>query len=100
MLDKKFVIETKELLSKIGKNEKIQIIDIREKNSCQNPIENSEWIPASEILNNKDKIKNDIQVILYCDVGVNSFCVANILKERYNFTNIYSLKGGMNEYLK
>jgi len=98
MINNKFIIEAKELKTKIKKDEEIQIIDIREKISYQNPIDKSEWIPASEILNNKEKIRTDIPVILYCSVGANSFCIANILSKRYKFSNIYSLKGGIDVF--
>ncbi len=96
MLDDKFVIEKKEFELQITTGKKIQIIDIREKISYNNPIKTSEWISASELLKNKEKIKKNIPVILYCDTGVVSFCVANILHEKYKFNNIYSLKGGIN----
>ena len=100
MIDNKFVIKAQALKLKIETGEKIQIIDIREKISYQNPINNSEWIPASEILNSIGKIKTDIPVILYCRMGVDSFCVANILHAEFNFTNIYSLKSGIEAFEK
>jgi len=98
MIDNKFIIEAKALKSKIETGEEIQTIDIREKSSYKNPIENSEWIPASEILNNLKQIKRDIPVILYCRLGVESFCVANILHKEYKFINIFSLKAGFEGY--
>jgi len=98
MLDKKFIIKSNQLKLKLKANEKIQIIDIREQNHSKTSINGVEWIPASKILNNIKKIKSNIPVILYCDMGVESFFVANILHEKYKFTNIYSLKGGINNY--
>ena len=98
MIASKFIITAQELKSKIDSKENIQIIDVREKFAYENPIKNSDWIPASKILISIKQIKTDIPVILYCRTGVDSFCLANILHMEYNFTNIYNLKAGIEAF--
>ena len=89
MINKNLTINPIELKAKINKAEKIQIIDIREMGIYHNPIPNSEWIPASILLSNLEKLKKDIPVILYCRLGVDSFCLVNILHSEYQLSLIH-----------
>jgi adenylyltransferase/sulfurtransferase len=75
-----------------------QLIDVRE--PYERDISNigGELLPAGEIDKWKDKIDSDKQVVLYCRSGVRSANTIRKLQNKYGFTNLYNLKGGILEW--
>lgn len=86
------------LKEKIGSHEPFQLIDVRE------PTEHNAYniggllIPLGEILEQKDSIKTDIPVILYCKMGIRSQIAIQRLQEKYGFTNLINLQGGVERW--
>ncbi len=93
-------ITPKELKEKIDNDEKLQIIDVREKYEYDIVNIGGELIPLHEILQNKDKLKKDRPVILHCRSGSRSAQAIKALEQRHDFDNLYNLKGGILAYAR
>jgi adenylyltransferase/sulfurtransferase len=91
--DKTKQINSQELNKKLISRDKIQLIDIRE-NGCLDYIEGSVNIPMSGIEKNISHIKKNIDVVIYCDFGINSLITTNFLND-LGFNNVYNLAGGI-----
>lgn len=87
-----------ELKEKLDKQEKIQIIDIRQPYEYKIVNIGSLLIPSSEIEKNLSQISKDIPVILLCRSGIRSGILTKKLEQKHGFTNIYNLKGGILAY--
>lgn len=93
-------ISPAELKLKIDSNQAIQIIDVRE------PFEHDVYniggliLPLDEIIDQKDLIKTDIPVVIYCKMGIRSQIAIQRLEEKYGFTNLLNLQGGIERWKK
>lgn len=88
-------ISVKELKSKLDAKENIQVIDIREPYEAEICSIGAELIPMGEVVDQVDKIKKDIPVIVHCRSGKRSAAVIMALEQQFGFTNLYNLKGGI-----
>ena len=94
-------ISAEELLGLISKEENIQILDVRELNELPEFSGfNSLRIPLSEIETKMDKIAHDKKIIVICQSGTRSKKVIQLLSEKFNFRNLYTLTGGITELVK
>ena len=93
-------INSEELIEWKNINKEFQFIDIRKNKPAINFHYSEIVIPYDEIQENISKLKKEIPVILACDVGEQSFFSAATLKNKYNFDNIYTLRGGINDLKK
>lgn len=93
---------TAEQLSEILLSENdLQFIDVRNINELPLLKEfTGIKIPLSEIENNNDKISRHHKVVVYCKSGKRSAAAIAILKSKFQFTNLYNLKGGTDEWLR
>lgn len=95
-------ISCDELKNELKNNrENIQLIDIREKNEqpiIEELIETK--IPLVEIIERINEIKTTKKIILICKSGVRSKLAIQMLQKKINSENLFSLKGGINEWLK
>jgi adenylyltransferase/sulfurtransferase len=80
--------------------ETFQLIDVREPHEFDICNLGAELIPLGEIVNESDKIKRDIPVIIHCRSGARSAAAINELEKRFGFENLYNLKGGILAYAK
>jgi rhodanese-related sulfurtransferase len=73
----------------------ILLIDVRE------DFENADFniggtlIPMNKVFENIDTIPKDKPVVLYCAKGIRSAMVIQRLEEKYGYTNLINLSGGM-----
>lgn len=88
-------ITVKELKEKIDKKESFQLIDVREQYEHEFANISGELIPMGQIISEKDKIQSDKPVVIYCRSGNRSAVVIQALEQRFGFTNLYNLKGGI-----
>ncbi|MCH8032426.1 MAG: HesA/MoeB/ThiF family protein [Bacteroidetes bacterium] len=86
-------ISSQELSKKLISQDTIQLIDIRE-NGRLDYIEGSINIPRSGLDKNISRIKRDIPVVIYCDLGTNSLITTKFLTD-LGFDNVYNLTGGI-----
>ena len=93
-------ISPTELNEKLNSQQPLQLIDVRE------PVEHEAYniggtlIPFSEILEHHSTIKRGIPVILYCKIGIRSQIAIQRLNEKFGFTNLINLQGGMERWKK
>lgn len=88
-------ITVQELKEKIDNNEDFQIIDVREPFEYEVSNLGAENIPLAGILIEADKISKDKPVIIQCRSGARSAAAIMQLENKYGFTNLYNLKGGI-----
>jgi len=77
-----------------------QLIDVREPYEVEIANIAGILIPKADIVNRIDEIAKDREVVFYCRSGKRSAEVIQLLQEKYGFTNLYNLKGGVLAYAK
>lgn len=93
-------ITVKELKEKMDRKEVFQLIDVREQYEHEFANISGELIPMGQVINEKDKIQSDKPVVFYCRSGNRSAVVIQALEQRFGFTNLYNLKGGILAWAK
>jgi adenylyltransferase/sulfurtransferase len=89
-----------ELKEKLDNLQPVQLIDVREQHEHNKFNIGGSLIPLGEILNQGNIIKKDIPVVFYCKLGIRSQIAIQRLEEKYGFTNLFNLQGGMNRWKK
>jgi molybdopterin/thiamine biosynthesis adenylyltransferase/rhodanese-related sulfurtransferase len=92
-------ITAKELYDLQVKGDPIQIIDVREPHEYQIANIGGELIPLASVLDNAGQISRDKKVIVHCKVGGRSATAIRELEEKFGYTNLYNLKGGILAYI-
>ena len=82
------------------KGEPIQIIDVREPHEYDIVNIGGELIPMNVVEDMADQISRDKKVIVHCKVGGRSAKAIKDLEEKYGFTNLYNLKGGILSWIE
>ncbi len=77
-----------------------QLIDVRQPYEYDIVHLNGELIPLASILEYKDKIATDKQVIIHCRSGKRSADAIQQLQENFGLNNLYNLKGGILAYAR
>ena len=93
-------ITAKELYDLQVKGEPIQIIDVREPHEYSISNLGGELIPLADVADNADRISRDKKVIVHCKVGGRSAKAIKELEEKFGYTNLYNLKGGILAYIE
>ena len=93
-------ITAKELYDLQVKGDPIQIIDVREPHEYEIANIGGELVPLSTVLDYADQISRDKKVIVHCKVGGRSAKAIKELEEKYGFTNLYNLKGGILSWIE
>jgi sulfur-carrier protein adenylyltransferase/sulfurtransferase len=88
-------ITAKELYDLQVRGEDIQIIDVREPHEYEIANIGGELIPLATVAANADKIDHNKKVIVHCKMGGRSAKAIHELEEKFGFTNLYNLKGGI-----
>lgn len=81
------------------KGEPFQLIDVREPYEYDIVNIGAELIPLATIAEQADKISKDQPVIVHCKMGGRSAKAIRELEEKFGFTNLYNLKGGILAYI-
>jgi sulfur-carrier protein adenylyltransferase/sulfurtransferase len=92
-------ITAKELYDWQVKGEKFQLIDVREPHEYDIVNIGGELIPLGTVAGNSDRIARDRNVVVHCKVGGRSAKAIRELQEKFGFTNLYNLKGGILSYI-
>ena len=82
------------------KGEPIQIIDVREPHEYEIVNIGGELMPMGVVEDMADQISRDKKVIVHCKVGGRSAKAIKDLEEKYGFTNLYNLKGGILSWIE
>jgi adenylyltransferase/sulfurtransferase len=92
-------ITAKELYDWQVRGEKFQLIDVREPHEYDIVNIGAELIPLGSVSANSEKIDRDRPVVVHCKVGGRSAKAIRELEEKFGFTNLYNLKGGILAYI-
>ena len=88
-------ISVQELKSRLDSKEDLQIIDVREPYEAEICSMGGELIPMGEVLENVNKIRKDIPVVVHCRSGKRSAAVIQALESQHGFSNLINLEGGI-----
>lgn len=75
-----------------------QLIDVRETYEYEIANIGGELIPLKTVLDEVGKVSSDKRVIVHCRSGKRSADAIKLLEDKYGFTNLYNLKGGILAY--
>jgi molybdopterin/thiamine biosynthesis adenylyltransferase/rhodanese-related sulfurtransferase/molybdopterin converting factor small subunit len=92
-------ITAKELYDLQVKGDPFQLIDVREPHEYDIVNIGAELIPLATVADNSDRIDRDKKVIVHCKMGGRSAKAIRELEEKFGFTNLYNLKGGILAYI-
>lgn len=81
------------------KGEPFQLIDVREPYEYEIVNIGAELIPLAAVVEQVNKISKDQPVIVHCKMGGRSATAIRKLEEKFGFTNLYNLKGGILAYI-
>ncbi|THU40955.1 molybdopterin-synthase adenylyltransferase MoeB [Niastella caeni] len=81
------------------KGEPFQLIDVREPYEYDIVNIGAELIPLATVTEQAGKINKDQPVIVHCKVGGRSAKAIRELEDKFGFTNLYNLKGGILAYI-
>lgn len=77
-----------------------QLIDVREPHEYEIVNLGAELIPLSQLADHASQINQNKQVIIHCKSGSRSAQAIKLLQDRFGFTNLYNLKGGIISYVQ
>lgn len=93
-------ITVKELKARLQAGENIQLIDVREPDEHDAYNIGGVLIPLGEIGRQIQAVAVDRSAVLYCRKGIRSQFAIQKLEEKFPFTNLYNLIGGMEAWKK
>ncbi|MES2373179.1 MAG: rhodanese-like domain-containing protein [Bacteroidota bacterium] len=80
--------------------QEIYLLDVRESLEHEDFNIGGEWIPLGDLISQAASIPKDKPVIVYCKKGIRSQIAIQRLEEKFGFTNLVNLKGGMDAWKK
>lgn len=92
-------ITPKELYELQVKGEPFQLIDVREPYEYEIVNIGAELIPLATVAEQAGRINKDQPVIVHCKMGGRSAKAIRELEDKFGFTNLYNLKGGIIAYI-
>ena len=93
-------ISVTELQQRIDRGEEIQLIDVREPWEHELFNIGGTLLPMGSVLENNAEVARDKPVVLYCQKGIRSQIVIQRLQQKYDYTNLLNLTGGMDAWQK
>ncbi len=91
-------ITPKELKEAQKRGDNVQVIDVREPDEYQALNIKGTLIPLATITEHINKIDREKMVVVHCKGGSRSTKAIKELQEKYGFTNLYNLQGGITAY--
>lgn len=92
-------VTARELYDWQVKGEPFQLIDVREPHEYDIVNIGGELIPLGTVSEHADDIDRDRKVVVHCKVGGRSAKAIRELEEKFGYTNLYNLKGGILAYI-
>lgn len=88
-------ITATELHNKLQSADEFLLIDVREDFEHEHFNIGGKLIPMGSILQHISEIPTDKPVVIYCEKGIRSVIVIQKLEEKFGFSNLVNLTGGM-----
>lgn len=79
----------------LARGEEIQVIDVREPEEYEALNIGALLIPLASIVERADEVRKDVKVVIHCKAGGRSAKAIRELKAKFDFDNLYNLKGGI-----
>lgn len=92
-------ITAEELYDWQVRGEDFQLIDVREPHEYEIVNIGGELIPLGSVAASSDRIDRDRKVVVHCKVGGRSAKAIRELQEKFGYTNLYNLQGGILAYI-
>ncbi|MBN8548135.1 MAG: molybdopterin-synthase adenylyltransferase MoeB [Deltaproteobacteria bacterium] len=89
------VISVKELSEKLQNKEDLHLVDVREAFEREIASLGGSHIPLAALASQANDIPRDKEVIVYCRSGGRSQRAVEMLQEKFGFTNLKNLQGGV-----
>jgi adenylyltransferase/sulfurtransferase len=89
-----------ELKKKLDAYEPLQLIDVREKAEHEHFNIGGTLIPLGELMEHTNTIKKNIPVVFYCKMGIRSQIAIQRLNEKFGYSNLVNLQGGVDRWKK
>lgn len=80
--------------------EEFQLIDVREPYEFDEVNMGGLLIPLATIVDEAEKVRKDVKVIVHCRSGMRSQTAINALESRLGYNNLYNLKGGIMAWIQ
>ena len=93
-------ISAKEFQQLKASGEDFQLIDVREPHEYDIVNIDAELMPLASIESCIDRIDRNKKVILHCKSGARSAKAIQLLQDKYGYTNLLNLKGGILAYIE
>ncbi|HRF25691.1 MAG TPA: rhodanese-like domain-containing protein [Ferruginibacter sp.] len=93
-------ISAEDLKEMLSRGDDMLLIDVRE------PFEHEAFhiggtlVPLGDLLEHGDIFKVEKPVVLYCEKGIRSQIAIQRLEQKFGFTHLYNLSGGMSAWRK
>ena len=100
MIDHLKQVKPIELFQKLQQGDNCELIDVREPHEHEQFNIGGRLIPLDDIMGKSGSIPTDKEVIFYCKIGIRSQIAIQRLQERFGFTNLVNLQGGMEAWKK
>ena len=84
-------------LQQLQQSQNILLIDVREKNEHEAFNIGGSLIPLGDIITNAGDIPKNIPVVVYCRKGIRSQIAIQRLEDKFGFTNLINLRGGIGD---
>lgn len=88
-------ITVEDLKRYITEGKEFQLIDVREPDEHAFCNIGGELIPLGTVLRNAERISREKEVVVYCRSGRRSGEIIEQLQNRFGFTNLVNLEGGI-----
>jgi molybdopterin/thiamine biosynthesis adenylyltransferase/rhodanese-related sulfurtransferase/molybdopterin converting factor small subunit len=92
-------ITAKELYDWQVRGEPFQLIDVREPHEYDIVNIGGTLFPLTTVASHADEIDRDKKVVIHCKMGGRSAKAIHELEDKFGFTNLYNLKGGILAYI-
>ncbi|HTQ27315.1 MAG TPA: molybdopterin-synthase adenylyltransferase MoeB [Puia sp.] len=92
-------ITVRELYDWQVNGEKFQLVDVREPHEYDIVNIGATLIPLGTIAEHAGQITRDLPVVVHCKAGSRSATAIRELEQKFGFTNLYNLKGGILAYI-
>jgi rhodanese-related sulfurtransferase len=93
-------ISPDQLRAQIAAGLPMQLVDVREQYEHDAFTIGGELIPLSELFEHASKIVTDKPVVVYCKMGIRSQIAIQRLQDKFHYTHLINLQGGMEAWKK
>ena len=91
-------ISSEQLQKKLAENCEFFLLDVREEYEHDEFNIGGTLIPLDEVMRKADSIPTNKPVVVYCRKGIRSQIAIQRLEQKFGFTNLVNLQGGLEKW--